>query len=308
MLNPVFPLDHDRQYGRAYALPAEFAPRVLASNAEIATGDEHRLHSVFGQELWRKIRSLPLRDVRWEDSDVLDLCCGTGFLSYHLLGQVTPRSLTLVDISDAEVLSARALITRRARGPVRYRVEDVTRIDPVDGTYDVVIGNSFLHHFWDIPAALDRIAGIVRPGGWFASLHEPTVAAIALETGSREHVTNLVRSGSGYVDAMRPRHLDRSKGITDVWMFEPGDLERLLEEAGFGTIASARWGLTRPFVAARRSIHFVEDDPARGNATARTLRRTTAADAVLRHVVPGRLFGSIAVAGRRIPPAGHAAR
>src|SRR3954470_10147852 len=143
MLNPGFTSAADRAYGSAYVVPEELSHAIVGANAEFATGPELRTQPAYGDELWFRLAELGMESLRWDELDVLDACCGTGFLSYHLTRRVTPRSLTLLDVSPEEVAEAERLVGSGARSSVGDLAEPPLERD----AFDVVIGNSFLHHF-----------------------------------------------------------------------------------------------------------------------------------------------------------------
>lgn len=302
MLNQAFPPAAVQATGSGYVLPAALAAAALAANESFTVGAELRLHPVYGDELWRKLRSLGLGErFDWAGSDVIDVSAGGGLLSYHLLQRVTPRTLTLLDISDGEVEAARALLEAQPTAcPITYVTADATRTGLPDARFDVVLGNSFLHHFPDLPAALRELRRLVRPGGSFATLHEPTPAAPALETGSRRETLRMVLQGDRYAERQRYRGEGIAPGGgADIWLLPARDLRRLLLGADFTRVTVQPWHLVRPYATARRGLHLTSARPTLTEAEAAVLRRASAVDAVTRHLLPARLFGSCAASGVR---------
>jgi ubiquinone/menaquinone biosynthesis C-methylase UbiE len=65
----------------------------------------------------------------FEELSVLEVCDGTGFLTFHLLSRCTPKSLTVNDISAGELRAARDLVESNVRGAdVTWVVGDVHTI------------------------------------------------------------------------------------------------------------------------------------------------------------------------------------
>lgn len=103
------------------------------------------------------LRRLPRRV-----STALDVGCGSGRLACTLAQRV--GHVDAVDVSEVMIATAR----RRCPGDdrVRWLVGDVLdRSLPLsEGGYDVVTAVSSLHHL-PLDAGLERLAGLVRPGG-----------------------------------------------------------------------------------------------------------------------------------------------
>ena len=305
MLNPNFPpevLTADAESVRNYVLPERPAARAQVANRSFDSGErEYRLDPVYTSELWQKIGDLGLERSRWERLDVLDVCSGAGFLSYHLLRRCEPRSLTCLDISHHEVAAARALLDpREQRTRIEFRVDDVLNLDPKDGQFDVVIGNSFLHHFPDVGRALERLCQVLRPGGVFAPLHEPTPTAIALESRNPMRWIQLARSGEKLVDQLRQEAASvGSSAGADVWLFEKDDLQDLCLRAGFRSVGVVRSHLLRPLVCAVASIQPRAERPELANWQRTALAWSGAVDRRLRAVLPSGWYGSVSIAARR---------
>lgn len=91
----------------------------------------------------------------------LDLGVGTG--QHAVLLAAHFDEVLGVDLSEPMLAHARQ---HRARANVRYEHRDLTQVVPdLDGTFDLVFSAHTLHHVGDLPEALARIRGLVRPGG-----------------------------------------------------------------------------------------------------------------------------------------------
>lgn len=110
MLNPTFPSSVCRSVKSPYVLDLQLAESTLAANEAFHTGTEFRLQKVYGNELWQKLSKAGFPPSRMENSNILEVCAGTGFLTYHLLNRCHPKSLTVNDISLAEMQSSQALM------------------------------------------------------------------------------------------------------------------------------------------------------------------------------------------------------
>jgi 2-polyprenyl-3-methyl-5-hydroxy-6-metoxy-1,4-benzoquinol methylase len=94
---------------------------------------------------------------------VLDVGCGDGFLAARLARRVP--DVTALDL-DAGVLQRAQ--TRFAKVPIRWAHGDIMTADLPEAGFDAVVSNAALHHVEDTRAALERLAGLVGPGGTLA--------------------------------------------------------------------------------------------------------------------------------------------
>ena len=301
MLNPGFTTELDREYGTRFVLPDSLAQELIDTNAEFDTGEELRTQRVFGDELWSRLRRLGLAHVDWEAASVLDACCGTGFLSYHLLARKRPLKLTLLDVSPHEVEAARRLVsTHDAAVEIATLCADLADASLEPEQFDIVIGNSFLHHFPDVPKALGSIYRALRPGGLFIGLHEPAPAATPLESGQAYQVGAFYLTRGRYWRNVRYKGPGSVvNGATDIWIFERHDVQRLLADAGFDGIRVVSRYLLRPLIVAALRMHLTEERSRLSRAQSALLGASVRADLLLQRLLPDGLFGGLAFAAVR---------
>ncbi|HWT47058.1 MAG TPA: class I SAM-dependent methyltransferase [Mycobacterium sp.] len=94
---------------------------------------------------------------------VLDFGCGDGFLAARLARRVS--NVTALDL-DASVLQRAQC--RFATEPIRWVNGDVMTADLPQAGFDAIVSNAALHHIEDTRVALERLAGLVSPGGTLA--------------------------------------------------------------------------------------------------------------------------------------------
>ena len=94
---------------------------------------------------------------------VLDVGCGDGFLAARLARRVP--DVTAVDL-DAPVLQRAQ--ARFSDAPIRWVHDDIMTAELPDAGFDAVVSNAALHHFKDTRAALERLSGLLTPGGTLA--------------------------------------------------------------------------------------------------------------------------------------------
>lgn len=95
---------------------------------------------------------------------ILELGCGTGFLTRALAARIGPARWTVSDIAPAMVERA-----REGGGPAAdYRVIDGEAVDPVLGSFDLILSGMAFQWFADLPGAVARLAARLAPGGLLA--------------------------------------------------------------------------------------------------------------------------------------------
>jgi ubiquinone/menaquinone biosynthesis C-methylase UbiE len=96
---------------------------------------------------------------------VLDVGCGTGYLTRLMAQAVTPRgSAQGVDPSSEAITQAQRL-TRNANCTFADGIAEA--LDAPDGTYDVVVSSLMIHHLPETlrPQAIGEMLRVLRPGG-----------------------------------------------------------------------------------------------------------------------------------------------
>ena len=257
MLNPAFSKTICRQVKNDYILPEKVINIVKQKNASLNTGPELRTQKIYGDELWMKMKTLGLDKLSWKNKEVLDICCGAGFLSFHLLSRITPKKLTLLDISAPEINQAEKLLTGFSNVlPMEYTVADATRTNFPDNSFDIIVGNSFLHHFYDLPLALKEFYRILKPGGLFITLHEPTVASVAVESRNPKNMLLYIFKGKDYLNHFRYKGEGVAPGAgADVWIFREKEIINLFKKAGLENIKTGHWHFLRPKLVAVLNLH-----------------------------------------------------
>jgi len=304
MLNPYFPKKIGFDYHN-YILPIDIVERVKSANTDFNTGGELRLQEIYGFELWTKLKSIgiDLDKFDWHNKTVLDVCCGTGFLSYHLLAKVKPKKLFLIDISPNEVNEAKKLINVHYSDflNVNYLVSDVLASGLADESFDLIIGNSFLHHFYNVPQTVEKFRQMLKPGGMFITLHEPTPAAVALESGNFLSLVHFLLKGSNYIETIRYKYnlSEVDSNPADVWLFENENILELFGNAKFTNIQSQRWHLLRPLLMAKLALHLSKQKNKISRLEQSLLRESIYIDTFLSKLLPSNMFGSFCLVAQK---------
>jgi ubiquinone/menaquinone biosynthesis C-methylase UbiE len=242
---------------------------------------------------------LGIDDTCLKNKIVLDVCCGTGFLSYHLLKKTNPKKMVLLDVSDYEVHSAKKLLDQAyPQNDVSYIISNAIQTCFKDDSFDIIIGNSFLHHFYNLPQTLTEFKRILKKGGLFLSLHEPTAAAVAIEKGSLSLLAAYILNGDRYIDSLRYTGQGIAPGSgQDVWIFNECNMRKILINSGMRDISIVHFHLLRSFFVGKFALHLGENKPNLSKWESRVLKKCIDCDVVLSRHIPRVYFGSIAIKG-----------
>jgi ubiquinone/menaquinone biosynthesis C-methylase UbiE len=137
---------------------------------------------------------------------VLDVGCGTGYLTRHMAAQVGPDgAVTGVDPSPAVLAYARRKKRRPASAPCTYKEGIAESLDLPDTSFDAVVTSLMLHHLPEElrPAALREMYRVLRPGGrLLVAEFRPPTSRIG---------RHLMHGGAGY--AMAHNRVDLLDGL-----------------------------------------------------------------------------------------------
>jgi demethylmenaquinone methyltransferase/2-methoxy-6-polyprenyl-1,4-benzoquinol methylase len=138
---------------------AQIAPRYDAANRVISAGMD---------EGWRK-RAIAILAAP-HDGRVLDLCCGTGDLVFHLLRTDPSLHVTGVDFCEPMLQTARARAAKESHGDATFVEGDVMALPFGDRSFDGATMGFSMRNVVDIDATLREIRRVLRPGAKFVNL------------------------------------------------------------------------------------------------------------------------------------------
>ena len=139
---------------------AAIAPRYDATNKILTAGVD---------EAWRKRAIAELSAA--ENANLLDLCCGTGDLVFHILRRKPGATVTGADFCAPMLAGARERALREDRGRRAEFVEaDVMALPFADHTFDGATMGFSMRNVVDIVATLKEARRVLRPGSRFVNL------------------------------------------------------------------------------------------------------------------------------------------
>ena len=134
-------------------------PHVEGRESEEAYSDwEYR----WGKELVREFLE-PAGDL--SGKTVLDVGCGFGGKTVAYAEAGATRVVGM-DIMPAKTHGSQEYARRHAPGgPWSFLTSDVSELPFADGTFDTVVANDAMEHFWEPERALAEMSRVTRPGG-----------------------------------------------------------------------------------------------------------------------------------------------
>jgi len=129
---------------------------------------------------------------------ILDAGCGRGDFTVYLAQRFPEAEVIGADVDAERVAVCQATADRMGLSNVRYRLQDLTRLDPRE-PFDLIVSVDVLEHIVEQQKALVNLAGALAPGGHFY-FHIPTIRTRPVplsrwlkefhEWAEREHVAD----------------------------------------------------------------------------------------------------------------------
>jgi demethylmenaquinone methyltransferase / 2-methoxy-6-polyprenyl-1,4-benzoquinol methylase len=138
---------------------ARIAPRYDTANRVLTAGMDER---------WRKRAIALLAPPR--DGRVLDLCCGTGDVVFHLLRTDPSLHVTGIDFCVPMLEGARARAQREAHGDAAFIEGDVMALPFDDASFDGATMGFSMRNVVDIDHVLREVLRVLKPGARFVNL------------------------------------------------------------------------------------------------------------------------------------------
>ena len=198
----------------------------------------------FGAVGQRQVRLKLVKALAGEDGshfgDALEIGSGTGYFSLNLVQLGVVERLTATDISPGMLKRLAATAAALGLDEVTTVATEAEELPFEDESFDLVFGHAVLHHIPDLERAFAEFRRVLRPGGMVAFAGEPSrygdrLAALPKRAGllAAPFWRQLVGADRRDVPEAEQSEGHSLEGEVDVHAFAPGDLRRLLRDAGF---------------------------------------------------------------------------
>lgn len=234
MINPYCPIDLESR--KKYVAKTKYRNQCIINNSVLDSVEERRFDRYYTEIIRRKLSQLKYKHKT--KIKILDICGGSGFLTYHIYKIFGKENkYCLIDISKNEVNRAKVILGNKAKFQICDFLSYISKTK-----YDLIIGNSFLHHFPDVPYAINKIYSLLNNHGYFINLHEPSEKAAFVESIGRDNIMEYIREIARVLKIIK-----RGPGSvgTDLWMFNYYDLKNLLGKARFKEVVIYKSGFLR---------------------------------------------------------------
>ena len=107
----------------------------------------------------------------WQDilppGPIMEVGCGTGFLTRLLLRMFPKREFLITDASPQMLNFCKQAMESEGllREGIRFELHDVDADEPFDQKFSMVIGNFVAHWFKDTAIGLEKLSKGIKPGG-----------------------------------------------------------------------------------------------------------------------------------------------
>ena len=183
--------------------------------------DISRLHASEWGVKARSLEALQRLLVRLRPRRIVDLGCGTGWLSYRLAQK--GYEVYAIDVVMSELIGLRAAGVYIRAGVRFVLIQGELEFPPLaDQSVDAVICNASLHYAHNPQTAFEGIRRILRPGGPFIVMNSPVHNdALSARRSEAEFRKRLIGAGANQSVAATYHHLTRI------------DLDQIARKAGF---------------------------------------------------------------------------
>ncbi|MBD5657501.1 MAG: ubiquinone/menaquinone biosynthesis methyltransferase [Candidatus Eremiobacteraeota bacterium] len=207
---------------------ASIAPRYDATNRLLTGGVDER---------WRRraVRELAAPT----NGTILDMCCGTGDLSFHLSRTDPSLHVRGVDFCEPMLDRARKRVGReRGAADVRFETADVMALPFESGTFDGAIMGFSMHNVVDIVDTLREARRVLKPGSRFVNLDVSKAPNPIFKRMFDLYFYGIVPLVGGLVGGSKSAYRYLPNSLTNY----PGadELARRFETAGFADVRYVR--------------------------------------------------------------------
>jgi len=210
---------------------AAIAPRYDATNRLLTAGAD---------EAWRKRAVAELHAP--PGGAILDLCCGTGDLAFHLARTDPSLRVTGADFCAPMLDGARRRAGREDRsGAIAFVEADVMQLPFADASFDGATMGFSMRNVVDIVATLREARRVLRPGARFVNLDVSKVPNPLVRRLFNLYFYGLVPLIGGAVGGSKTAYRYLPNSLTNYP--DADELADRFRTAGFGNVRYVRLGL-----------------------------------------------------------------
>jgi demethylmenaquinone methyltransferase/2-methoxy-6-polyprenyl-1,4-benzoquinol methylase len=209
---------------------------------------------------WRKRAARLLRPIlQRPDAVVLDLCCGTGDLSFslaregnaHIIGADFAHPM-LVRANQKSIQLAGSS-SNGAQKPLPFLEADALRLPFADGSFDLVTTAFGFRNLANYEAGLREIHRVLKPGGTIAILEFTEPPNTVLGKLYRWYLCEVLSRVGGLISGNYAAYTYLPKSVSR--FFLPPELATLMTQVGYTSVAFRTWtfGAVALHTATRRS-------------------------------------------------------
>ena len=226
-------------------MPVDIWAKWLDETEQESAAADRQLHILRSQVRDRILHKAGLK----RGAHLVDLGCGTGFLSLEAARMVGPGgTVTAVDASPGALEALVRLGEERGLANLRPLEADISRLPMGDGTADAVVARSVLSYVDDRQAVLREALRVLRPGG-VLSFFEPVLSQeeLVMDWGDEVYIWIKFR-----------QILERNH---PAYSFSRDRLVDEVREAGFEGVDFFTWhaDVTRPFADEGEAMDELRD-------------------------------------------------
>jgi demethylmenaquinone methyltransferase/2-methoxy-6-polyprenyl-1,4-benzoquinol methylase len=209
---------------------AAIAPRYDATNKLLTAGAD---------EGWRKRAVAELAAPR--GGSILDLCCGTGDLAFHLVRTDPSLNVTGADFCAPMLESARARAPREDRARRTTFVEaDAMALPFPDATFDGATMGFSMRNVVDIVSTLKEARRVLKPGARFVNLDVTKAPNPLFRRMFDVYFYGIVPLVGGLVGGSKPAYRYLPNSLTNYP--DADELAERFRTAGFSNVRFFRLG------------------------------------------------------------------
>ena len=206
---------------------ASIAPRYDATNRLLTGGVD---------ESWRRRAVAELAAPA--GGTVLDLCCGTGDLSFHLSRGDSTLQVVGVDFCEPMLAAAARRAPRETKSRVRFETADVMALPFADATFDGAVMGFSMRNVVDIVATLREARRVLKPGARFVNLDVSKAPNPVFKRAFDLYFYGVVPLVGGLVGGSRSAYRYLPKSLTNYPNAD--ELAARFETAGFRGVRYVR--------------------------------------------------------------------